>query len=128
MEFKLRLPDTEVEKITNKGLALRIGLSKGLKKGMLFLEGEAKKNFGGPGQLKVRTGHLRRSIRSNVIDRNNKLEAYIGSNVVYSAVHEFGYKPRNIPPRPYIKPAIENNRLKFEEIVMKELGKVMEGS
>jgi phage gpG-like protein len=86
----------------------------------LMLEGEAKKNFNGPDQLRVRTGHLRRSI---VGDVNNNI-ASIGTNVVYGRIHELGGPMPggwSMPKRPYLQPAVEDNEDKIEDLLLKEL-------
>jgi phage gpG-like protein len=113
-------------------------LLKGVKKSILFAEAESKKSFGKPGNLKVRSGHLRRSIRSNVRDRYREIVAELNTDVKYGAIHEYGgvikakhapylkftvggrwvqVKQVTIPARPFLAPAIENNLLKLEQII-----------
>ena len=43
----------------------------------------------GPSRLGVRSGQLRRSIRSRMIDKES---AVVGSTMPYSRIHEFGYR------------------------------------
>lgn len=42
--------------------------------------------------LKVRTGHLRRSITQSVQDDPHGVTGVVGTNVSYAAVHEYGFK------------------------------------
>ena len=113
-------------------------LLKGVKKAILFAEGEAKKSFNKPGNLHVRSGYLRRSIIGTVEDRYKYLVASLSSNVVYAAIHEYGgkIKAKNsaylkftvegrwvtlkevyIRPRPFLRPAVEKNLDKIEDII-----------
>ena len=124
----------------------RAALVNGLKQAMMFAEGEAKKNLsGGPRNVKVVSGHLRRSIKSSVNPLD--LTGTIGSDVIYAAIHEYGgditakkgrflvfqanghwiKTPKvTIPKRPYLTPALFNNVDKIGNIitdqVVKEVG------
>ena len=123
-KIDIDISDKELKKVTNMASVVRLGLLRGIKRSMIFAEGEAKKNFGGPGQLRIRSGHLRRSIKSQVLDRGlgKEIVGIIGSNVVYSAVHEYGYPPKNIPARPYIGPAFNNkNMIEIRRIIQKAI-------
>lgn len=125
--FTLDIDPKELAKL-NKGVQLRRGLLKGVKKGMLFAEGEAKKSFGRPGNLKVRSGHLRRSIKTSVKETGDTVQGIIGSNVIYAAIHEFGGMAgrglkSKIPARPFLKPALEDNVIAISRIIQKEIAK-----
>jgi len=90
------------------------GLRSGIRKGLLLVQREAKMSFGKPDHLKVITGYLRSSINFETKIQGNKVIGEIGSNVVYSRIHEFGGnagpgRQVYLRPRPYIFPAIENN-------------------
>lgn len=110
------------------------GLYKGVAEAMLFAEAEAKKSFGKAGNLKVRTGRLRQSITSD----SKEGKGTLSSNLVYSAIHEFGgtIKPKSkswlrfkvngnwksvkqvvIPARPYLMPAIEDNSKYIKKLI-----------
>jgi phage gpG-like protein len=52
-------------------------------------------------RLHVRTGRLRKSINYWLQGDS----AFVGSNLVYAPIHEFGFA--FIPARPYLKPSIE---------------------
>lgn len=91
------------------------GLTRSLVKAMLFAEAEAKKIFvlgGGyplpaPGPLVTRSGHLRRSIRSNAMGNIG----WIGTDVKYGAIHElFGAGKKKIL-RPFLMPSFEGDNL-----------------
>ena len=110
------------------------GFYKGLKKAMMYAESKAKKSFGKAGNLKARSGHLRRSIKSGA----NRNKGWLSNDVVYAGIHEYGgtIKPKGggylkfkigdqfvsvkevvIPARPFLKPAIEDNYNKIEDII-----------
>ena len=125
MKFNIELPKKELDKL-DKGKAFRIGLLNGVKDGMLFAESEAKKSFGRSGNLKVRTGLLRRSIKSSVKKTTKGVEGTLSDNVIYAAIHEFGGKAgkglrSNIPARPFLRQAIENNIIQISRIIQKEI-------
>jgi phage gpG-like protein len=126
----LEIKKKELDKINKLGSFMRLGLLKGVKKSMYFAEGQAKKNFGGPGQLRIRSGHLRRSIKSKVLDRGGGREiiGVVGSDVIYAAIHEFGGPhPRSktgkkMPARPFIGPAFDKgNMIRMRRIIQKEI-------
>lgn len=59
----------------------------------------------------VDTGALRGSGQTNVFTDGTRIRAQVafgGGNVPYGKLHEFG--GRNHPPRPYLRPALEQNR------------------
>ena len=107
IDVNIKFNKTDLTYVKSLPSLFNSGIIKGLRKATLFAEGEAKKGFGSggglpnppPGPLKVRTGHLRRSIRSGVIA--SSLTGWIGTEVFYGKVHE--------PTRPFLSPAVENN-------------------
>ena len=72
-----------------------------------------------PGILTSRTGTLRRSIRVNRSPLPWAVE--IGTDLVYGAVHEHGGKFH--PPRPFLKPGLEDASRDLDRIFAKELAK-----
>ena len=102
------------------GLALKRLMAVMANKGQNY----AQRNYGKNG-LGVVTGNLKRSIVGNALSGNEgigiMLQAGDRGQVVYAAVHEFGYGPRNIPARPYISPAIDHLR----KILPKDVAKVV---
>lgn len=112
-------------------------MAEALKRASAYVAGMAKRIVyaGHPEHLQGDTGRLRTSIK----DELHYPEAYIGSNVIYAAVHEFGAtirpktKPRlawrnkatgrwssalevTIPKRPYLAPALEGSLAPVEAI------------
>ncbi len=51
-----------------------------------------------PDRILYETGTLFRSIHPEPGRRS----VSIGTNIIYGAVHQLGYKPRNLPARPYL--------------------------
>jgi phage gpG-like protein len=64
------------------------GLVAGLNRAVKEQERITKKRFGKPGHLKVKTGALRRSIKSDV--KKSGLEGWVGTDIVYGAIHQYG--------------------------------------
>jgi phage virion morphogenesis protein len=50
-------------------------------------------------KILTESGQLKNSIRYQMIGNNT---VNIGTNKIYAAVHQFGFKKRNIPARPYL--------------------------
>lgn len=115
------------------------GLMSGVRKAMFYSETQAKLSFGKTGQLKARTGHLRRSIKSEVIKKPSSLIGKIFSNIIYARIHELGgvirpkkgkclkfqigghwvmVKKVKIPARPYLRPAIEDHINQIKQIII----------
>ena len=130
IEFKLELIPESKEMLRKFPREFREALVQGCKQAVLFAEGEAKRSFGKHVNLKVRTGHLRRSIKSSVVTRYEDIVGSLSSDVVYARIHEMGgiikasTKPYlkfqinnrwitvrevTIPKRPYLRPAFEDN-------------------
>ena len=65
-----------------------------------------------PKYLGVISDMLRGSIHATPTERNgNTYKARIGSRgVPYARAHEFGYPPRNLPARPFLRPALEDRK------------------
>jgi phage gpG-like protein len=79
----------------------------------------------------VESGHLRQAITTDDSDLSHGV-MYVGvaagspdqgkgSPGDYAAAHEFGYAPKNIPPRPYLRPALEESKEQIKEEVTKAL-------
>jgi phage gpG-like protein len=69
----------------------------------LFQRGAVQKDI-----LTSRTGNLRGSITTSRASNRDALAYKIGTPVVYAPVHEFGSAKKNIRPRPFLRPSIEN--------------------
>ena len=79
-----------------------------------------------PYTLTNRSGNLRSAIGASQTEKTgNRYISKIGlmRPVVYARVHEFGYPPRNIRPRPYLRPAIEdrNNQKEVIDIITERI-------
>ena len=118
------------------------GLLAGTRRAMFFVEGKAKRRFDTPGNLKVRSGHYRRSIRSGVDSKHSGVMGFLSANIPYASIHEYGgtiYPKKGkylrfpiagkwvtvrkvvIPARPLITPAIEENLPKIGEIIVEDI-------
>lgn len=80
----------------------------------------------------VDTGHLRKAITTDYSALESRGIAYVGvgagsesrgkgSPSEYAAAHEFGYAAKKIPPRPFLRPALEESRQDIKEEVAKAL-------
>lgn len=120
MEFQLKINEKSLILLQKLPEKFKKGFYEGLWKAIKLVENKAKRN------APVKTGHLRRSIRSDVDKRSDliKTVAWVGSEVEYAAVQELGYQARNISAQPYLRPAIEDNLTRIEDIIKNEIFKV----
>lgn len=135
MNITITIPPGDLAKIARIPENFKKGITRGLTKAMLFAEAQAKLRFNTPDNLRVRTGHLRRSIGSGASGNTG----WVGTNVFYGEVNELGktIRPKKgkylkfqiqgqwktvkevvIPPRPFIRPAVEENAIKLGDIIM----------
>lgn len=63
----------------------------------------------------VDTGRLRNSIAHD--SENNYHVVVIGSNVFYAPFQELGAPNANVPPHPFLRPAIERHIDEYREVV-----------
>lgn len=105
------------KKLKAKGEEYEKKAESAIKAGALIVQNEAKQT------APYKTGNLRRSIHTETLGSGEKLEAKVGTNVVYAAAQEFGLADRNIPAHPYLRPALDNNRAKIK----REIERVMKG-
>ena len=108
-----------------------------------IVEGSAKLLLSGM----VDTGNLMGSINYKVVSED---EAHVGTNVKYAPYVEFGtgrhaeggggrstpwvyYHPKygfvkteGMPPRPYLRPALDNNKARIEKMIGDVIGKAAE--
>lgn len=73
-----------------------------------------------PGYVPVDTGTLKRSITHTTIRGNGEVTGYVGTNLVYAAIHEFGGvtgrgHKTTITPKRYLTRAVEDNKEKITE-------------
>ena len=77
--------------------------------------------------LKVRTGRLRGSIATSKEVRPGVLRGRIGTNVFYGKTWEEDGRPEiGLPPRPFIKPAIEKKSI--QAFIVRQHEKSFKGS
>ena len=75
-----------------------------------------------------KSGNLRRSIHHEVTTEQGQVEAIVGTNVEYARRMEYGFAGRdsrgrlyNQPAKPYLRPALEENR----ERVIREINEAL---
>lgn len=116
-------------------------IEKGFKNALIDAEGQAKGSGYKQSGLKVRTGHLRRSIYSRY---KGYLKGELGSPLVYSRIHQYGgvivpkkkkslkfqvqgkwvtCKKVTMPERPYIKPKEQRYKKIIENTFLEEMRK-----
>ena len=64
-------------------------------------------------------GALLKATDSKVNIEGKTLGIKVFNNMNYAAVHEFGSKKKNIPARPFIKPALEKTQKELPKIIEK---------
>lgn len=85
LDMKYSMPD-----FTKMSEDIRVGLIEGLRLGMSVAEDRAKTRMGQPGEIGVKTGTLRRSIMSQVVEDGDYITGSLYSNVRYARIHEEG--------------------------------------
>lgn len=110
--------DRELRVALNKlGDRMPEAVEKAMKLATLFLQGKVQETKLSGQVLKVRTGRLRSSINTRVkrIGPTGML-GVVGTNVVYARAHEFGYPPRNLPARPYLRPTFREQAQRVKNV------------
>ena len=110
LTFRMVGADKLLKALAKAPQETRRSTEKALKKAGHLVEREAKKNLTAGRPLNVRSNTLRSSIRVKV--DKAKLEARVGTNVVYGPIHEFGgtipahtIKPRFAKALRWLSPA-----------------------
>lgn len=107
-------------------------ISHSLYQGGLLLAGWSKANrLSGPRPqfLGVITGRLRSSITASQTEHiGSEYRVKIGTNVIYGPIHEFGDFSRGIRPRPFLRPALEDegNRQEILNILTENINQALE--
>ena len=83
--------------------------------GSAMLEAETKKGFGFNGYPNVRTGNLRRSIYTKVLETRDEVVGILGASAIYGSFLEEG--TRHMRARPYLRPTIERNETKLDNFI-----------
>lgn len=107
---------SEVEVITDKTDSIKNDISQAVQRALkeIGLTAETYAKLNAP----VDTGRLRSSI-THAIDESN---AYIGTNVEYAKYVELGTTKQK--PQPYLKPAVTEHMLEYQQILEKELSNI----
>lgn len=121
MEVKIELDQNYLKQFNQQKKDLREGTLEGLRRAMFYVENISKRRFGTPGNLKVKSGRLRGSIKQSVKEMKDKFVGTIGTNVIYGPVHEFGLG--KYPPRPFIKPAIDENVDMINRLIQRSINR-----
>ena len=50
-------------------------------------------------------------------DDDGQITVYVGTNVEYAPYQELGAPNANVPARPFLRPAFEDNKREFEQII-----------
>lgn len=110
LTFSIKGTQKLLKALGNVPKETRRSTERALTKAAHLVERNAKQNLTGGRPLNVQSGTLRSSLRAK-IDKA-KLEAQVGTNVVYGPVHEFGttipahtIKPRHAKALRWIGPA-----------------------
>lgn len=102
-------------------------LSDSVTAGALLVENDAK--IAAP----VLTGTLRRSIHTEVTAGDGEASALVGTDVPYARRLEFGFvgadrlgRHYNQAARPYLRPALDNNRERVSELISRAVRSAIE--
>lgn len=147
---ELEISDKDIGLLREMPDVLVPAVFKGMTDGLDLAVGTAKREYltgPRPEKLGVRTGHLRRSIKSQTVIRGDVVEGVIGTNVLYARIHEKGgvikrrrtkvlrfrgkrvgrirlwWSPTRVemPARPFLKPAIMDNLENISKLIGKEI-------
>lgn len=109
----LRAKLTKLEPVT------RAAMSRGVQKGGLLVEGDAKLI------VAVDTGELRDSLHTEVTTTPNSATATTGTNVEHGPYIELGTS--KMSAQPFLQPALQKNKKPATKIVMNEIRKAYKG-
>lgn len=106
--------------------ALQLGLARGVNTAANNVVREAKEHLSGE-VLNVRTGRLRRSVKSvlDLSDKSNPV-ARVGTNVFYGRLHEQGVG--KLPMRPWLVPAAQDMLTKNRQAIKRAVQKALRGA
>jgi len=143
MDITLTISRQSLDMLKNAPARMREALIPAMKRCMAAAEATAKRDYLSgprPTRLDRRTGRLRGSIATEAVMDGNKIVGRIGSNVVYARIHEQGLvgavnvrahmrrtkagaaavrahtRRVNMRRRPFLRPALEDNLDKFNDI------------
>ena len=72
----------------------------------------------------VDTGLLRKSILRRIVKAPKGYNGEVGTNVEYAPFQEFGVQSRNIPPQPFLTPALNMNKANIRALLAKAISGV----
>jgi len=142
LEFKIKIDKKSLKSIEDAPDEFRRGLLEGMNKSMKLAELTTKNRMGRSGEIGIKSGRLRRSIRSQVKQRGSSITGVLFSNVIYARIHELGgtIRPKiskylkfkigdrwisarevNIPARPYLRPSIEENVEDIKDLIVSSI-------
>jgi len=105
-----------IKKLTQVSDQYQKKLESALKSAALIVQNEAKQ------KAPVLTGNLRSSIHIEPgPGAGTKATVLVGTDVIYAKAQEFGLADRNVPPHPYLRPALDENKAKIKA----EIARVM---
>ena len=126
MEMKLEAVPSSWRILTDLPRKFVRALSRGLRLGAPMARKSAQQQFGGPGQLKVRSGTLKHSIK----EESGRFEGspFLGifSTLEYAGIHEMGSSRRNMPARPYLEPGMRKSLSNIIMTIESELARALE--
>lgn len=91
IRLDLKIRPEGLERIRKMPDLMVPAVHRGLKSGMIEAEARAKEPYLSGLALRVRTGHLRRSVTSGAAIEGDKVTGWIGTNVVYGRFWELGF-------------------------------------
>lgn len=131
--FKIEINPELMKKLFQKLDSGKIleAVDRGMFQGALNLQAWSVENrLSGPRSsviLGVVSGRLRSSVSVSRAIRQLDVKYFIGTDVKYGPTHEFGRPSKNIPARPFLKPAIENdeNQTDTLNILVRNINEVL---
>lgn len=144
IHLTVELDKSTIQAISKMPDDLKTGVKNGLKKAAKHLERKVKQRFGTSGNLKVKTGRLRSSVKSGVEGDT----AWVGTDVVYGPLHEFGgtirakqggylkfkiagqwrfMKEVKVPKRAFLAPTLDSEAGNISNIIGDEMMKMLVG-
>ena len=130
-DIKFKIDSRSISFLNRFPDLVKTGLRAGVNKSMVVVQRRAKESFGQPGNLNTISGRLRSSITIGTKVVGSRVIGEIGSNVVYSRIHELsGYAGPNrrvfIRERPYLTPAFERSAEEILNIISESIRKSVE--
>ena len=111
--------DEEVQaRLKMMGATAQVKLQLAIMSGLMVVQSDAK------ARAPYRTGNLMRSIHMEQLPGGTG--GVVGTNVEYAAAQEYGRPDINLPARPYLRPAIDQNLGRVATIIAATFGKLIQ--